>query len=551
VIGPPTEAPAMQAASTEGQRRTDRRDVLVIGLTVLALLGLFVAVQWARLGSFDGKVALATANAITDGRLHLLPREDPTKHNFPYSHYGIGMPLVLLPLYLLQRALAIQPHLVTSLASPLLLAASAALLYLTGRELGWSRRLSLAGALVFGALTMALQISQEAFSEPGVGLAIALVVLGLLRWRAGRAGGPWLVGSGLGVGLLFRSDSAMLVGAALLLLPAFVPWRRLLAERRAWVGLVLPVLPALAWTAWYSLLRDGTLVPAVYGGTFTTPLATGLYGLVLSPGKGLFAYNPFLLLAIPGAVALWRRDRALTALLVGLMVARVLLYARWSYWEGGVAWGPRFLMPAVGPFSLLAVYAVSRIPRLRLPLRVPALAATVALVVLGVVVNVASVWVGYAASWNDLVRMAPPDQSAARAHAYVHSFGGSAIAYNLQHLADNKREFPLFHFRGGPDPAGLLGLAVAVLAALAAWVAARPHPAPREPQSGSPAHAEAPAPAAGTPTPRPGSPAPAAGTPTPRPGSPAPGAGAPTPPGTSAPHAGTPPAGVGPPGGGA
>jgi hypothetical protein len=484
------------AAGTGGGagRRTDRRDLLLAGLVALALLGLFLAVQWARLGSFDGKVALATARAITEGRLHLLPEEDPTRHHFPYSHYGIGMPLVLLPLYLLQRALAIQPHLLESLASPLLLAASAALLYLAARELGWSRRLAVAGALVYGALTQTLQISQEAWSEPGVALAVTLVVLGLLRWRAGRAGGPWLVGSGLGVGLLFRSDSALLLGAAVLLLPAFVPWRRLLAERRAWLGLVLPVLPVLAWTAWYSLRRDGSLVPAVYGGSFTNPLPTGLYGLVLSPGKGLFAYNPFLLLAIPGAVALWRRDRAATALLVGLMAVRVLLYARWSYWAGGVSWGPRFLMPAVGPFSLLAVYGVSRIPRLRLGLRVPAAAATVALALLGVVVNLASVWVGYAASANWVV--AVPAERPAREHAYVHSLGGSAIAYNLRHLADNEREFPLYHFRGGPDPVGVLGLAVAVLAALAAVGLARPGPAAPAPGRSPPAAAEPPAPVA-------------------------------------------------------
>jgi hypothetical protein len=471
----------MVAATTEDGRRSgdegrgDHRDALIAGLVALALLGLFVTVQWGLLGSFDGRVALSTARAISEGRLHLLPKEDPTKQHFPYSHYGIGMPLVLLPLYLLQRALAIRPYLVESLASPLLLAASAAVLYLVGRELGWSRRLSVAGALVFGALTQTLQISQEAWSEPGVALAVNLVVLGLLRWRAGRAGGPWLVGSGLGVGLLFRSDSALLLGAAVLLLPAFVPWRRLLAERRAWLGLVLPVLPVLAWSVWYSVRRDGSLVPAVYGGSFTTSLPTGLYGLVLSPGKGLFAYNPFLLLAIPGAVALWRRDRAATALLVGLMAARVLLYARWSYWAGGVSWGPRFLMPAVGPFSLLAVYAVSRTSRLRLGLRVAAGAATVTLAVLGVVVNVASVWVGYAASANWVV--AVPEQRAAREHAYVHGFGGSAIAYNLRHLHNNEREFPLYHFRGGPDPIGILALAVAVLAALAALVLARPEPA--------------------------------------------------------------------------
>jgi hypothetical protein len=490
VTGPPAEAPAMPAASPagDGGRRPDRRDALVAVLVAVALFGLFVAVQWAALPSFDGKVAVSTARAMTEGRLHLLPREDPTKHHFPYSHYGIGMPLVLLPLYLFQRALAIQPHLLESLASPLLLAPTGGLLYLAGRELGWSRRLSLAGALVFGALTQALEISQEAFSEPGVALSVALVVLGLLRWRAGRASGPWLVGSGLGVGLLFRGDSALLVGGAVALLPAFVPWRRLLAERRAWLGLILPILPVLAWTAWYSLRRDGTLVPEVYGGTFTTPIGTGLYGLVLSPGKSVFAYNPFLLLAIPGAVALWRRDRAATALLVGLMAARVLLYARWSDWPGGIAWGPRFLMPAVGPFALLAVYGVSRIPRLRLPLRVPAVAAVVALVVAGGVVNVASVWVNYGSSWRWVKEV--PAEEAARRHDFIHSIDHSPITYNLQHLGGDIRPWPLFHFRGGPDLAGILALATFVLGAVAAWVLARPDPAPRAPRPESPAQAE-------------------------------------------------------------
>jgi hypothetical protein len=477
---------------TGGARRTDRRDALLAALVAVALLGLFVAVQWAKLPSFDGKVAVATARAMAEGRLHLRPEEDPTKHHFPYSHYGIGMPLLLLPLYLLQRALGIAPHLLESLASPLLLAATAALLYLCGRELGWSRRLSLAGALVFGALTQALQISQEAWSEPGVALGVALVVLGLLRWRAGRASGPWLAGSGFGVGVLFRSDSALLLGVGLLLLPAFVSWRRLLAARRAWLGLVLPVLPVLAWTCWYSLRRDGSLVPAVYGGSFSTPLLTGLEGLLLSPGKSLFVYNPFLLLAVPGAVALWRRDRAATALLVVLLVARVLLYARWSDWAGGVSWGPRFLMPAVGPLALLAVYGVSRIFRLPLALRVPGAVAVAALVVLGGVVNVASVWVAYGSSarWVTAV----PGEKAKREHAYVHSFGGSAIAYNLRHLDGDVRLFPLNHFRGGPDPVGILSLATAVLASLAAWVLARPSPAPG--RSPPPAAAEPPAPVA-------------------------------------------------------
>src|SRR5207249_1630831 len=108
-------------------------------------------------------------------------------------------------------------------------------------------------------------------------------------------------------------------------------------------------------------------------------------------GKSLFVFNPFLVLAIPGAVALLRRDRALTVLVLVLVAARVLFFARWSAWYGGVAWGPRLLMPVVGPLSLLAVYALSRIPRLPVALRIPATIGVAGLVVVSAVVSLASV----------------------------------------------------------------------------------------------------------------------------------------------------------------
>jgi hypothetical protein len=148
-------------------------------------------------------------------------------------------------------------------------------------------------------------------------------------------------------------------------------------------------------------------------------------------------------------------------------------------------------MPAVGPFALLAVYGVSRIPRLRLPLRVPAIAAVVALVVAGAVVNVASVWVNYGSSWRWVKEV--PAEEAARRHDFIHSIAHSPITYNLQHLGGDIRPWPLIHFSGGPDLVGILALAVAVAASLAAWVVARPDPAPGGPRSRSPAHAGTPA----------------------------------------------------------
>jgi 4-amino-4-deoxy-L-arabinose transferase-like glycosyltransferase len=473
------------AAAEPSPGHTDRRDRLLAGLAAVGLLALFVAVQRGKISTYDSKIAVATAKAIAEGHLHLDPADDFYKRHLPYSHYGIGMPLVILPLYVVQQAFHTPPNVLVTLASPLLLAATAALLYLCGRELAWSRRLSLAGALVFGALTMALQLSQDLFSEPGVAFATALLVLGLLRWRTGRRSGPWLAGLGIGAGLLFRTDSALLLGVGLLLLPAFVPWRRLPREPWAWVGLVLPIVAAIAWTGWYSMLRDGSPLPTVYGGSFSTSLPTGLYGLLLSHGKSLFVFNPFLLLAIPGAVALWRRDRALTVLMLVLVAARVLFFSRWSHWYGGVTWGPRLLMPAVVPLALLAVYGVSRIPRLPVALRIPAATGAAALVVVGGVVSLASVWVWQGASWSwkesrppGLKGEAALAVTAERQNGYLYSFDNNAIAFNLRNMAQAGRSFALHHFRGGPDLVGLLALTIATLAPLTAWLLA----GKREPQ---------------------------------------------------------------------
>jgi hypothetical protein len=120
----------------------------------------------------------------------------------------------------------------------------------------------------------------------------------------------------------------------------------------------LGLLPGLLILLWYNLARFGAPFASGYGSEaslFTTPLLVGLHGLLLSPGKSVLLYAPPLLLALPGAVALWRRGAPGAALLAGgLFLSHLLLYARWGEWEGGGVWGPRFLLPVVAPLLVLA-----------------------------------------------------------------------------------------------------------------------------------------------------------------------------------------------------
>jgi hypothetical protein len=80
---------------------------------------------------------------------------------------------------------------------------------------------------------------------------------------------------------------------------------------------------------------------------FDTPLLTGLYGFLFSPGKSVFIFAPPIILAIVGIAGLWRRHRGLAAIAILFPLAGLLFYAKYSQWEGGYCVGPRYLVPAL------------------------------------------------------------------------------------------------------------------------------------------------------------------------------------------------------------
>jgi hypothetical protein len=80
-----------------------------------------------------------------------------------------------------------------------------------------------------------------------------------------------------------------------------------------------------------------------------------LLHITLWPYRGLFFSAPWLLLAVPGAVRLWRRGGPRETA-VSAAIALLLLWMNMSYlvWDGGRAFGPRHLVPAI-PFLVVLV----------------------------------------------------------------------------------------------------------------------------------------------------------------------------------------------------
>lgn len=88
-------------------------------------------------------------------------------------------------------------------------------------------------------------------------------------------------------------------------------------------------------------------------GRFVPPW-TGLYGLLLSPGKGIFLFCPAVLLGIVSWRSFHKSYPALSYTLAGAALFRIVFIACRSDWHGGFCLGPRFLLMLI-PFLLIPV----------------------------------------------------------------------------------------------------------------------------------------------------------------------------------------------------
>jgi hypothetical protein len=243
-------------------------------------------------------------------------------------------------------------------------AGSAVLVYLLARMF-FRRSTSSFLGLVFAFSTSAWPFATYFFQSDVSAFFVLLTAYFALR--SSRAQGPgtaFSLLSGLAAGIAFSVDYVNAV-----LLPCVAAY--LIVSKRGSRGsmaraagaFVLGALPGLAAIGAYNYAIFGdpfTTTEQYFNGkssvfaSFTTPIYSGLQLDLFSFSRGLFVYTPFLALGVMGFVDAFRGigDRRETAFLLAMFLCILLPYAAWYQPDGGVAFGPRFLVAGV-PFLLL------------------------------------------------------------------------------------------------------------------------------------------------------------------------------------------------------
>ncbi|CAA9271441.1 MAG: Cell division protein FtsK [uncultured Chloroflexi bacterium] len=275
-------------------------------------------------------------------------------------------------------------------------AGTAALVYAILGLLEYGLTTRVVAALGYGVATMAWPYAKLDFSEPASTMFALLAVWALLRVsltppgsgplrpssppaRAHSPASPgdpglraaFALGALASLGLLLamvgKYTAGLWAGAVLAQWAVSSGWWQAESRPRALAFGAMTVLPAgvLGVLAVAVMAAYAGETPVLYRNLterlredwLSLPLWTGLRGLLFSPGKSLFLYSPWLLLALPGGVLLWRRHRRLAALFTVFPAVVVVLYGMKLVWHGG-GWGPRYLVPMVPLLSIAAAPAV-------------------------------------------------------------------------------------------------------------------------------------------------------------------------------------------------
>jgi hypothetical protein len=293
-----------------------------------------------------------------------------------YSKKGPAPAFLAVPWYLLLHVITelnvgIGQLQATLLWNGIVTAVTAALLWLTAQRLGYSERTGMALSLLFGLATIAWPYANQFFGEPLSALSLLLVFYAMLSWRATRRWW-WMAVAGGGAGLALAA-----VTAHALLIVVFAGWWLvdwLLRRRRSvdevvdirqWAiaaaAFVAPIVAAGALLMLYNFVRFGNPFDTGYhfdaGEGFTNPLLSGLWGLLISPYRGVFWHTPLFIASLAAFALFVRRHRSEGVLIALLSTVLIVTYSLWWMWWGGFAWGPRFLVPLT-PFWVLPLAPV-------------------------------------------------------------------------------------------------------------------------------------------------------------------------------------------------
>lgn len=232
------------------------------------------------------------------------------------------------------------------------------------RTLGYSKRVQIVLPLIYVFSTLALTYARYDYNKS---LATFFLVTSFFFFidHLKKAKKSSLCMSGIFLALLvcIRLEMAVIV------LP-FIYGLYALNRLKYLAYFLIPTAAGIAFVLGYNAMYWQANVSGGYEGSFTYNPTWAIVGVLFSPGKSLFVFNPVLLLFPLTIRFFWTgHDQPNRMVWAGTVVVLFLLYCFWGNWWGGWGYGARHFMPLVPLLMIpLAECFSSENKRLLMPL---------------------------------------------------------------------------------------------------------------------------------------------------------------------------------------
>jgi predicted dehydrogenase len=298
-----------------------------------------------------------------------------------YSVYPVIEPLVISPLYVIPAWWLARQHpqfaqgsfvlttiedTMEKLSASLIAALSVGLLFLALRNYT-SPPASLIITLVYAFTSNTWAISSQTLWRHGFTELSFALLLWALSQNLDQSSGPFWAGLALAMAAANKPAYVLVV------LPFLVYFAR--SHRKKLLVFCAPLAVIGTAVLSYNIYFFGRLLGAypnplgpmtIPGGPLTPiyiPWWDGLAGLLVSPNRGLLIYTPWTVLALWGAVRVWKENyHGWGRYLFPGMAAVYLVHAELGLWWGGGCFGPRYLTDFL---PLLAFFLVPIWPTIR------------------------------------------------------------------------------------------------------------------------------------------------------------------------------------------
>ena len=291
-----------------------------------------------------------------------------------YTVRSLLLSALAVPFYYLGLVLTISPIVTVGLlANSLFISLTSVVIFCISAEVHRSKRIGFLLSLIFSVCSFVWPYNSTFWVQPLQGLTLALAVFFIIKIQhynrsfichytvlandRKRFFFSALASFFLGLSV-FAHPTSLIFVPAYLIYSFFIVMRHNIKNFILFVAILSAVL---FFVGLVNYARFGSFTEFGYG--YFSSLVThdgwrGLIGLLVSPGAGLLFYFPFAILLPLGAKIMYKENRPLFLLCTYIIVANWIYIGTLSFgsepssWSGGVAWGPRYLIPVL-PFIMI------------------------------------------------------------------------------------------------------------------------------------------------------------------------------------------------------